>query len=120
MNKGKRNRIVPVSPYIRTYLKGFKGQGNELNNNIFTGSTIPFNQGYFLTLWGRYKKVSNRLEKNQTLYSFRHPGAITVFQKTRSIAKLQQVIGHSSMQVSLTYLRGLEVGQIDQNDMPMN
>jgi len=27
-------------------------------------------------------------------------------------------MGHSSLQVSLTYLRGLEVRQLDQNDMP--
>ena len=35
-----------------------------------------------------------------------------------ALVKLQQVMGHSSLQVSLTYLRGLEVRQLDQNDMP--
>jgi hypothetical protein len=28
------------------------------------------------------------------------------------------VLGHSSLQVSLTYLRGLEVQQMELNDMP--
>ena len=28
-------------------------------------------------------------------------------------------MGHSSFQVSLTYLRGLEVKQLDPNDMPL-
>jgi integrase len=118
MNKGKRNRIVPVSPYIRSYLKAFRDHGNEPGINVFTGSAIPFNQSYFLTLWGRYKKASTLLEQNQTLYSFRHSGAIHVYENTGSLVKLQQVMGHSSLQASMTYLRGLEVRQLSLNDMP--
>ena len=32
--------------------------------------------------------------------------------------KLPQVMGHSDMKVSLTYLRGLEVKQLDVEDLP--
>jgi len=47
-------------------------------------------------------------------------GAICQFyEKTGSLTKLQQVMGHSSLQVSLTYLRGLEVKQLDAEDMPV-
>jgi hypothetical protein len=28
-------------------------------------------------------------------------------------------MGHSSLNVSLTYLRGLEVAELEENDMPM-
>ena len=28
-------------------------------------------------------------------------------------------MGHSSLAVSLTYLRGLEVSELEENDMPM-
>ena len=28
-------------------------------------------------------------------------------------------MGHSSLAVSLTYLRGLEVAELEENDMPM-
>jgi len=41
------------------------------------------------------------------------------FERTGSLTKLQQVMGHSSLQVSLTYLRGLEVKQLDAEDMPI-
>ena len=68
--------------------------------------------------WTRYKKKSKLIEKDQTLYSFRHTGAIQVYEKTGSLTKLQQVMGHSSLQVSLTYLRGVEVKQLDVVDMP--
>jgi len=117
-NKGKRNRIVPVGDFIRPYLKAFKPISYSTEANVFSGQEKPYNRDYFKTLWGRFKKRSNLLEDNQTLYSFRHTGAIQVYEKTGSLTKLQQVMGHSSLQVSLTYLRGLEIGQIDQDDMP--
>ena len=79
---------------------------------------VPYALGYFNTIWTRFKKVSEVLEKDQTLYSFRHTGAIQVYEKTGSLTKLQQVMGHSSLQISLTYLRGLEVKQLEVEDMP--
>lgn len=71
----------------------------------------------FYARWADYKKQSQLLPPNQTLYSFRHTGAIKVFEKTGSLLKLQQVMGHSDMKVSLTYLRGLEVKQLDVDDL---
>jgi hypothetical protein len=31
----------------------------------------------------------------------------------------QKALGHSSLAVSLTYLRGLEVSELEEEDMPM-
>lgn len=59
------------------------------------------------------------LKEGQTLYSFRHTGAIEIFKRTGSLTKLQRAVGHSSLQVSLTYLRGLEVTELKEEDMPM-
>ena len=59
------------------------------------------------------------LNKTQTLYSFRHSGAIEIFKRTGSITKLQKAMGHSSINVSLTYLRGLEIAELKEEDMPM-
>ena len=36
-----------------------------------------------------------------------------------SITKLQKAMGHSSINVSLTYLRGLEIAELKEEDMPM-
>jgi len=113
-NKSGRNRIVPVPSYIREIL--IKG---ESNNNIFTNSIKPPNPYYFKTLWGRFKRVSKLIELDQTLYSFRHSGAIEIFKRTGSITKLQKAMGHSSINVSLTYLRGLEIPELKEEDMPM-
>ena len=35
------------------------------------------------------------------------------------LSMLQKVMGHSSLAVSLTYLRGLEVSELEESDMPM-
>ena len=46
-------------------------------------------------------------------------GAIDILKRTGSITKLQKAMGHSSINVSLTYLRGLEVAELKEEDMPM-
>ena len=112
-NKSGSNRIVPVPNFIKPYLNK-KG----LEENIFTDTLKIRNPDYFKTLWTRYKKQSKILEPGQTLYSFRHSGAIEIFKRTGSITKLQKAMGHSSINVSLTYLRGLEVAELTEEDMP--
>lgn len=112
-NKSGRNRIVPVPNFISDKL--VRG---EDSHNIFTNTINPPNQDYFKTLWSRFKKVSNMLEDNQTLYSFRHSGAVDIFTRTKDLSKLQSVMGHASLSTSLIYLRGLEVTQLTLEDMP--
>jgi integrase len=108
--KSKRNRIVPV-PEL-----GLVKSHNNIN--IFTGKEKPYNRGYFSTLWKRFKKANNKVDNDITIYSFRHTGAIEIFKRTGSLTKLQKAMGHSSLQVSFTYLRGLEIENLLENDMP--
>ena len=113
-NKSGKNRIVPVPSYVRENLI----KGDDCNN-IFSGKPKALNQDYFKTLWSRFKTQSETLKTDQTLYSFRHSGAIDIFKRTGSLSKLQQAMGHSSLNVSITYLRGLEVGRLTEEDMPV-
>mgnify|MGYP006094120551 FL=1 len=110
--KGKRNRVIPVPEYIRPYLTG-----GPAHHNIFTGRLEAHNPSYFRTLWGKYKKHSTLLQDHHTLYSLRHTGAIKVYEKTQSLTVLQQVIGHADLKTSLTYLRGLEIQQLEVNQL---
>jgi integrase len=114
INKSGRNRIVPVPSYIKEKL-----ERGESNHNIFTDSIKAPNPDYFKTLWSRFKRVSRLIQQDQTLYSFRHSGAIDIFKRTGSITKLQKAMGHSSINVSLTYLRGLEIPELTEEDMPV-
>ena len=111
--KNKRNRIVPVPSYIREIL-----QRGDKEHNIFTGTTNAFNESYFSNLWRRFKKKS-KIEEGITLYSFRHTAAIDIYTRTGSLSKLQKAMGHSNLNVSLTYLRGLNVTELSEEDMPI-
>lgn len=112
-NKSGRNRIVPVPFYIKKLLVP-----SHQNDNIFSGSPKPYNKDYFKALWSRFKALSARIDTYHTLYSFRHSGAVEIFKRTGSITKLQKAMGHASINVSLTYLRGLEIGELTEEDMP--
>jgi integrase len=90
-----------------------------LSDNIFTQREQPYNKDYFKTLFRRFKGVSKGVDGNVTIYSFRHSGAIEIFKRTGSLTKLQKAMGHSSLNVSLTYLRGLEIAELKEEDMPM-
>lgn len=113
-NKSGRNRIVPVPDFVKKYLIK-----SAFNRNIFTNSPNAFNPYYFKTLWSRFKQQSISVEPNQTLYSFRHSGAINIFKRTGSIHKLQSALSHSSINVSLVYLRNLDIPELTNEDMPI-
>jgi integrase len=87
--KSKRNRIVPVPSYIRRELT----KGNDIDY-VFTDANRPPNPDYFKTLFRRFKRNS-KIDRNITLYSFRHTGAIEIFKRTGSITTLQKAMGHS-------------------------
>jgi hypothetical protein len=41
---------------------------------------------------------------------------IKILKRTGSLTKLQKAMGHSSLNVSLTYLRGLELAELEENN----
>ena len=61
---------------------------------------------------------SDLILPDQTLYSFRHTGAISVYEKTVDFRTVQTVMGHASLAVTLGYLRGLEVCSLTSEEMP--
>ena len=107
-----------IIPSLIIFLTFFTVPAEVLDNNAVL-LIDSFWLKYFKILWSRFKRQSNLLEQGQTLYSFRHSGAIEIFKRTGSLTKLQKAMGHLSINVSLTYLRGLEVAKLKEEDMPM-
>jgi integrase len=64
------------------------------------------NPDYFKTKWGKIKKKYS-LKPNQTLYSVRHTAAVEMYHKTKDVALIQRMMHHSSMEVTIGYLRSL-------------
>ena len=114
-NKTGRNRIVPIPNFVMHELKSIQRKDEEY---LFGDGNSPFNRDFFSTKWSRYKKSSKIDLTNVTMYSFRHTGAINVFEKTGSIYKVKEVMGHSDIQVSMIYLRGIETTHLSIEDMP--
>ena len=63
-----------------------------------------------------FNKIHRIKQEKNTINIMR---LIFISQRTGSLSKLQKAMGHSSLAVSLTYLRGLEVSELEEEDMPM-
>lgn len=117
-NKGKKIRIIPIPDYVMEILTPYYMQCKEPTDYIFTGTGWELNTYYFNTLWGRLKPKLEKmqlLKENQTIYSFRHSAAVNVYNRTKDIYLVQKMLGHSSVTVTLRYLRSL--GQVNVEEM---
>jgi len=118
-NKSGRVRTVYIPPYLQSELKTHLKSLDDAEANIFTlDSKVTYNDDYFKTQWSRAKMQMVKgdiISVRQTLYSFRHTAAVTVYRKTKDLNILQQLLGHSNMIVTLKYLRGL--GEATNEDL---
>jgi integrase len=108
-NKGGKVRVVYVPDYVRVELEPVLHEIKR-NDNIFSLKEEPFNESYFSKQWNREKKKMlsyGLIYPNQTMYSFRHTAAINVFRRTKDVYLLQKMMGHSSVVITLKYLRSL-------------
>ena len=86
--KSKRNRVVPVPEYVRKELTI-----GDRNHNIFSGDIKPYNISYFNGVWKRFKALNLEIDKDITLYSFRHTGAIEIFKHTAQYTSYKELWG---------------------------
>ena len=108
-NKGRKVRVVYVPDYVKQEIEQLLPYLRS-TDNIFSKDLQPYNEAYFNTAWTRtWRKMHELgiLEKNHTIYSFRHTAAVDVYRRTKDVNLLKSLLGHSSIQVTLKYLRGL-------------
>lgn len=110
-------RVVHIPEYARKDVLPML-VGLTRQQNIFTRQIEPFNESYFNTMWSRAWVKMNKLgliHENQTVYSFRHTAAIEVYRKTKDVYLLQKLLGHSTIVVTLKYLRSL--GEFNSDEL---
>ena len=109
-NKSKRIRTVYIPNYVQDVLRERLANVVDAETNIFTLNMQTYNETYFNTMWLKIRPTmitDKIIELNQTIYSFRHTAAVSVYRKTKDLHILQQLLQHSNMIVTLNYLRGL-------------
>lgn len=119
--KSGRIRRVPVPDYVKEQLiqRGVLDMAPE--TYIFTGTASPVNADYFKTAWNRQKRLmldAGTILPNQTLYSFRHSGAVDSFTDHQNLLLLQQLMGHSTPDSTVKYIRSLGSLDLKIEDMP--
>ena len=121
-NKSGRIRTVHVPGYVQDVLKQREIHLADPGMNLFTGTGCIYNDSYFNTMWSRAKEKiieDGMIGKNHTLYSFRHTSAVNLYMKTKDLFKVQQALGHSSMAVTLIYMRSLGImNAVTADDIP--
>jgi integrase len=108
-NKGRKVRVVYVPDYVKQELEQLLPYLKP-TDNIFSKDLQPYNEAYFNTAWTRAWRKMHQLgmvEKYHTIYSFRHTAAVDVYRRTKDVNLLKSLLGHSSILVTLKYLRGL-------------
>ncbi|TCD00782.1 site-specific integrase [Pedobacter frigidisoli] len=110
-NKSGKIRRVHIPNYVKNELCKQTSAISDPEANIFTlNSKEVYNEDYFKTQWSRAKKqmlCTGLLQKNHTLYSFRHTAVVKLYRKTKDLHIVQQLLQHSNMIVTMNYLRGL-------------
>ncbi len=118
-NKGGRVRVVYVPDYVRCEIEPLLSRIGR-KDNIFTSEPKPFNDSYFNTAWTRAWDAMfdlGLIYEDQTIYSFRHTAAVDLYRRTKDVYLLQRLLGHSTIVVTLKYLRNLgEVNSIEMKE----
>ena len=102
-------RIIPLHPDLQAAII----QSNPQNLIFDNGHGQPVNQFYFATAWNRFAETVNTIRDGQTMYSFKHTGAVQLYQATKDIYLVSRMCGHTSVTTTEIYLRSL--GQSIQN-----
>lgn len=109
-NKSARVRVVGIPTYVKAEIRERLQQIDDPETNIFSLTSKPYGEHYFNKLWTRGREdMVNRgiLQPLQSIYSFRHTSSVDIYSRTKDLHILQQLLGHSTMVVTLKYLRGL-------------
>jgi hypothetical protein len=63
--------------------------------------------------------LSKLLEQDPKIFSFCHSRIIKILKITDNVNRLKKTKRHSSINISLTYLRGVKIPKLTEYDIPV-
>lgn len=102
--KNGKQTTIPLQSIILDEFEFVKSMDGE---DFVFGNVNPY---YISTKWGKKVRDIYPLKENQTLYSIRHTAAVETYKRTKDVALIQRLMHHSSMEVTIGYLRSLNCG----------
>lgn len=98
--KSKANRILPVPYKVIESIRRIGGEEYVLGEE--------YHEEYFSKKWQRMKKEVT-VRKGQTLYAFKHTGAVRLYERTKDIILVKEYCGHKDVSTTMRYLRSYGV-----------
>ncbi len=103
--KSKKDRSIPIHPYLHDVLKAYKTTGRITNQNelfFITKKTGGLSANYVNM---RIHEACHKLgwDRKITCHSLRHSFASNLVKKKVDIVKIQKLMGHSSLKVTGIY-----------------
>lgn len=106
-SKSKRSRLIPISNQLSPYLEDYLLYRKDFSTRLFWVSgfrKVPF------TIHGIKhftRLISKETKINCHLHRFRHTFAVNYYKQTKDLFGLQQIMGHRSLKMTLSYLRSM-------------
>lgn len=106
-SKSKRGRLIPMNPGLVSYLEDYL---NHRRNylTLFFWVSAWFDKPYTEHGAKRFMRLLSETTRiNCHLHRFRHTFATNYYRQTHDIVGLQKLMGHTSIKMTLQYLRSL-------------
>lgn len=98
--KSKRDRILPAPYKVIEVIERVEGKDYVLGER--------YGESYFNKKWQRMKEKIE-VREGQTLYGFKHTGAVRLYESTKDIILVKEYCGHQNVSTTMRYLRSYGV-----------
>ena len=103
LGKGKRDRVVPLSPTLLEALRAYLPARGEANtDHLLTHRRQPVNASL---IWDRLHRYGQQAQVEVSPQRLRHTIATRLLNAGMPITSLQQMLGHEQLQTTLVYAR---------------
>ncbi len=109
-SKTKKRDVIPIVPALKKIILEMNLENYQPNDYLFNSKQTPspteMGENY---MGNHFRKVKDHfeLEKDYSLYGFKHTAVVNWYKKEKDIRKIQKMCRHSSMQMTEVYLKSL-------------